>query len=179
MVGSLLPEQTKRIAIRLHCPAGVAGTAILLGVSAGGVAPEGGVAIEAPAAEVELRLARGAENNAQPRDKARCLAVVQAWQSEALRRVVRMNREGEGRAAKHFLERELRWMEPYARGIPDAEALLGELIMVQRHVAEEWDERTRKEVYTSAHKLMRSESDLRSAPRMSLLRRFGSPPKAP
>ena len=179
MVGSLMPDQTKRVVFRLHCPSGAPGTATLLGVSAGGASPDGGDAIDARPVEVELRLARGSENNAQPRDAARGLAVVQAWQAEALRRAVRMNREGDRRAAKHFLERELRWMEPYARGIPGTETLLAELILVQRRVSEEWDERTRKEVYAASYKSSRSERDLRAAPRATLTERFRSPPKSP
>jgi Ca-activated chloride channel family protein len=179
MVGSLMPDQTKRVVFRLHCPSGAPGTAILLGISAGGAAPDGGDAIDARPVEAELRLTRGSENNAQPRDAARSLAVVQAWQADALRRAVRMNREGDRRAAKHFLERELRWMEPYARGIPGTETLLAELILVQRRVSEEWDERTRKEVYALSYKLSRSEMDLRVAPRASLSERFRSPPKSP
>jgi Ca-activated chloride channel family protein len=179
MVGSLMPDQTKRVVFRLHCLSGAPGTAILLGISAGGAAPDGGDAIDARPVEAELRLTRGSENNAQPRDAARSLAVVQAWQADALRRAVRMNREGDRRAAKHFLERELRWMEPYARGIPGTETLLAELILVQRRVSEEWDERTRKEVYALSYKLSRSEMDLRTAPRASLSERFRSPPKSP
>ena len=179
MVGSLMPDQTKRVVFRLHCPSGAPGTAILLGVSAGGAAPDGGHAIDARPVEAELHLARGSENNAQLRDAARSLAVVQAWQADALRRAVRMNREGDRRAAKHFLERELRWMEPYARGIPGTETLLAELILVQRRVSEEWDERTRKEVYALSYKLSRSEMDLRAAPRASLSERFRAPPKSP
>ena len=179
MVGSLMPDQTKRVVFRLHCPSGAPGTAILLGVSAGGAAPDGGDAIDARPVEAELRLVRGSENNAQQRDAARSLAVVQAWQADALRRAVRMNREGDRRAAKHFLERELRWMEPYARGIPGTETLLAELILVQRRVNEEWDERTRKEVYALSYKMSRSEMDLRAAPRASLSERFRAPPKSP
>jgi Ca-activated chloride channel homolog len=177
LVGSLLPEQTKRVVFRLHCPAGAPGSAILLGVSAGGALPDGGAAVEASPMEAELRLARGSENKAQPRDLGRSLAVVQAWQAEALRRAVRMNREGNRRAARHFLDRELRRMEPFARGVPGAEALVAELILVQRRVTEEWDERTRKEVYAASYKLSRSEHDLRSAPRASITERFRPTPK--
>ena len=172
LVGNLQPEQTKRVVLRLHCPSGAPGTAMLLGVSAGGTTPSDAGSIEANPVEVELRLARSAENNAQPRDAARCLAVVQAWQADALRRAVRMNREGDRRAAKHFLGRELRRMESYARGIPGTEILVAELILVQRRVSEEWDERTRKEVFTSSHKLSRSERDLRSDAPTSLSERF-------
>ena len=177
MVGSLMPDQTKRVVFRLHCPSGAPGTAILLGVSAGGAAPDGGDAIDARPVEAELHLARGSENNAQLRDAARSLAVVQAWQADALRRAVRMNREGDRRAAKHFLERELRWMEPYARGIPGTETLLAELILVQRRVSEEWDERTRKDVYALSYKLSRSELDMRAEPRASISALFRPPPK--
>ena len=116
MVGSLLPDQTKRVIFRLHCPSGEPGTSILLGVSAGGTLPDSANSVEANPVEVELRLARGTENNAQPRHIGRSVAVVRAWQADAVRNAMRMNREGDRRAAKHFLERELRWMEPYARG---------------------------------------------------------------
>ena len=48
------------------------------------------------------------ENNAQPRDLARCLAVANAWQAEVVRNAVIMNRDGDRRAARHYIERELR-----------------------------------------------------------------------
>ncbi len=173
VVGSLMPRQTKRIVVRLHCPAGAPSTAVLFGVSAGSAT------VEARAVEVELTLARGTENNAQPIDAGRCLAVVQAWQADALRQAVRMNRNGDRRAARHFLERELRWMEPYARGVPGTDTLIAELILVQRRVSEEWDERTRKEVFAASYKLSRNETDLRAAPQMSLNERFDPSGKRP
>ena len=144
LAGALLADRPKRVVFRLHCPAGEPGTALLLGVSATGALPDGAGAVEARPAEVELRLARGRENTAQPRDLGRSLAAIQAWQAEALRRAVRMNREGDHRAVRHFLERELRWMERYARGVPGAAPLLAELVLVLRRAGEEWDERTRR-----------------------------------
>lgn len=90
-----------------------------------------------------------------------------------------MNRDGDRQAAKHFLERELRHLERYARGVPGTEALTAELNPVQRRVAEQWDERTRKEVYTTSHKRSRSEADLRSAPGASIAERFRSPTQSP
>jgi Ca-activated chloride channel homolog len=179
LVGSLLPDQVKRVVFRLHCPSGDPGAPILFGVSASGAVPESDMTTQAPAVEVEMRLARGADNNAQPRDLERSLAVVRAWQSEALRRAVGMNRDGDRRAAKHFLNRELRYMEPYARGVPGAETLVAELILVQRRVSEEWDERTRKEVFAASYKSNRSESDLRAARQISLSERFGRPSDQP
>ena len=42
LVGTLLPDRPKRVVFRLHGPTGAPGTALLLGVSAGGALPEGG-----------------------------------------------------------------------------------------------------------------------------------------
>jgi Ca-activated chloride channel family protein len=166
MVGKLLPGQTKRVVVRLHCPAGAPGTVLLLGISAGGALPAGGEAVEARAVEVELRLARGRDNNAQPRDRDRTLAVVQAWTADVLRSAVRMNREGDRRAAMHFLERQLRWLERYARGVPGAETLVAEVVLVERRIGEEWDERTRKEVDAACMTRGRRGRPPRSAPRL-------------
>jgi Ca-activated chloride channel family protein len=172
LVGTLLPEQTKRVVMRLHCPSGAPGTAMLLGVSAGGTAPDTAATIEAQPAEVEVQLARSGDNKLQPRDLDRSLAVVRAWQAEVLRKAVRMNREGEHRAAGHYLKREIGWMERYARGVPGTEPLLAELVLVQRRAGEVWDERTRKGVFAMASMAARSEVDLRDAAPPSIAMRF-------
>ena len=176
LVGSLLPGRPKRVVFRLHSPTGAPGTALLLGVSAGGALPEGGGLVEARPLEVELRLAGGRENTAQPRDADRSLAAVQAWQAEVLRRAVRMNRDGDRRAARHYLERELRWMQRYARGLAGAEPLLAELVLVLRRVGEDWDERTRKEVFAASYQRVHGEVDLRAAAPPSISERFGGQP---
>jgi Ca-activated chloride channel family protein len=172
LVGTLLPNQTKRIVLRLHCPAGAPGMAMLLGVSAGGVAADAATGVEAPSTEVELQLARSGENKMQPRDLDRSLAVVLAWQAEVMRKAVRMNREGDHRAASHYLKRELARMERYARGVPKTETLLADLVLVQRRVGEVWDERTRKGVFAASLMAVRSETDLREAAPPSIAERF-------
>ena len=77
---------------------------------------------------------------------------------------------------ERFLERELRWLERYARGVPGAEPLLAELVLVLRRVGEEWDERTRKAVYAASAQRSRNEADLREAPQASIAERFGGRP---
>jgi hypothetical protein len=178
-VGSLLPGQTRRVIVRLHCPAGAPGAALTLGVSADGVLPGGGMAIEAAPVDVALRFAYDTENKAQPRDDARALAVVNAWQAEIVRNAVIMNRDGDARAARHYIERELRYLERYARDVPGAEPMLRGLVLVQRSVHEDWDERTRKELWTRSIKTSRSEVDRRSGPRASLEEMFRRPPRGP
>jgi hypothetical protein len=87
-----------------------------------------------------------------------------------------MNREGDRRAAMHVLERQLRWLERCARNVPGTETLVAQVVLVQRRIGEEWDERTRKEVDAACMKRARDEEDLRAAPRASIAERFSRPP---
>jgi hypothetical protein len=89
-----------------------------------------------------------------------------------LRRVVAMNRAGDRRGGKHFLEREIRWIERYARGLPGAEPLLAELVLLLRRAEEEFDPRLRKELYMEASFRTYSKREHRSEPRMSLADRL-------
>ncbi len=176
LVGMLLPESPKRIVLRLHCPADVSGTTIALGASANGALPDGSGEIEATPAEVQIRLVSGRENNAQPRDIERSVAAFTAWQAAAMRRAVDLNREGDRREAKHFLERELRWLEPYARDLPGTEAPLAELVLLLRRADEELDPRLSKTIYVSSMNAMRSQRDFRSAAQPSLSERLRKEP---
>lgn len=172
LVGMMLPDVPVRVVFRLHCPAGAAGTTMVVGASARGTAPGGDATVEAGPVEAVLVLARGAENSAQPRDIPRSVAALTAWQADVLRRTVAMNREGDRRGGKHFLEREIRWIERYARGLPDAEPLLAELVLLLRRAEEEFDPRLRKELYLEASGRTFSKAEHRSAPRMRLADRL-------
>ena len=177
LVGTMLPETSKRVVLRLHCPEGKAGTVITLSAAAQGTLPDGAEQVEADEADVELRLADQRENTPQRRDIARSVAAFTAWQADAMRRTIDLNRNGDRRGAKNFLARELKWMEPYARDLPGSEPLLAELVLLLRRADEEMDPRTRKNVVAESTMRMRSEMDLRSAPRRSMaevLRNRGS-----
>ena len=174
MVGALLPDSPKRIVVRLHCPAGAPGMSILLGASAGAAQPGGGALVEVAPIEATLLLAQGQENNAQVADDERRMTVFTAWHAEAMRRAIGFNREGDRRGAKHFLERELRWLERYARGLAGAEPLLAELVLLLRRVDEEMEPRLLKALHVRASNRARQEVDLRSvaqAPLADLLRK--------
>ena len=98
--------------------------------------------------------------------------MVNAWQSEVLRTAVALNRDGDYRAARSFVERQLRFLERYARGVPGAEPMLRDLAIVQQSVHEAWSERDRKEVFFSASKVQRAEMDWSSRDKASIARRF-------
>lgn len=177
VIGKLLPGQTKRVVVRLHCPPGAPGHVLPVSISAFGALPVAGEIVRSRAAEVAISFGRGIENNAQMRHPGRALAVVQAWAADVLRSAVGMNRTGDVRAAQHYLERQLQWLEPYARGLPGAEALIAELILVQRNIDRSWDERTRKEMFSMSRKQARFEEDHRAMPRLSIHERFSLPPE--
>ncbi len=170
-VGGLQPEQTRRIVVRLHCPAGDVGQSFELGIAAAGQRPDGGRVAATPVTAT-LSLAEGTRNNAQPRDLPRTLAVVNAWQSEVLRTAVTLKRDGGFRAARSYVERELLHLERYARGVPGAEPMLRELAIVQANIHEEWSARDSKEVYLQSMKSQRAEADQSSRSKPSLAQRF-------
>jgi Ca-activated chloride channel family protein len=172
LVGMLLPNRLRRVVLRLHCPAGAPGDVLLLGAAADGMLPDGSGQVEARPAEIEMHLARGSDNNAQPRDLDRSQAVVQAWHAAILRKAAGLNRAGDGRGGRHFLEREMQLIERYARGVPKVETMLAELVLLLRRVDQDWGERTRKEVFSASVQRGRYENDLREEVRAPLLERL-------
>jgi hypothetical protein len=172
LVGTLLPDITPRIVFRLYCPAGRPGTAIVLGAAARGSLPDGDALVEAGPVEATLALARSGENNSQEREVAASVAALTAWQADVMRQAVAMNRDGDRRGAKHFLERELRRIERFARGLPGAEPLLAELVLLLRRADEELDPRLRKELYMASASRAFSKPEHRAAPRRSLAERL-------
>ncbi len=169
MVGTLLTANPKRVVVRLHCPAGAVGMRIPLSATAHGMLPDGTGSVDAATAEAELRLAVSAENTPQRRDIDRSVAALAAWQADAIRRTVSFNRAGDRRGAKHYLRRELKWIENYARDLPDTAPLLAELVLLLRRADEEMAPRFAKALYMESTQRMRSEEDLRSSPQASLM----------
>ena len=168
MLGTLLPQSPKCVVLRLHCPAGKAGAHIQFSATARGMLPEGTGSVDADPCELELRLADARDNSPQRRDTDRSVAAFTAWQSDAMRRTVSLNREGDRRGAKHYLSRELRWMEPYARDLPGAEPLLAEMVLLLRRADEEMDPRMQKALFVGSTQRVRSEQDLRYGKQMSI-----------
>ena len=169
MVGTLLAQNPKRVVVRLHCPAGTIGMRIPLSATAHGMLPEGTGSVNAAAADAELCLAAAPENTPQPRDVDRSVAAFTAWQADAMRRTVTFNLVGDRRGAKHYLRRELKWMETYARDLPGVAPLLAELVLLLRRADEEMAPRFAKALYMGSTQRMRSEDDLRSAPQLSVM----------
>ena len=128
-------------------------------------------ALEARLREVVFTLVEGARNNRQPLDEKASMAVATAWHADIVRTSAQMNRAGERRQARRYLERELRHFERYCGGVPEALPLLKEVAALKQNSDRSWDERTRKEMEFAAYAAQSNRSDYR-APRKSWLNRL-------
>lgn len=162
--GTLLAGRARQFVFRGTLPAGRIDHTLLLGVSARGTSPAGD-ALEASSAEVSFTFTEGSRNSRQPRGPEATTAVLRAWHADIVRTAARMNREGDRRTVKAYVERELRHFERYAEGLPDARDLLREIVLLKQNADRTWDERTRKEMELHSYVSASASADYRSAPR--------------
>ena len=160
--GGLLARRPRTSVFPVTLPAAAVDTTLLFGLSARGVAMRG-APLEARPVEATITLVEGARNNKQARDETASMAVATAWHAEVVRRAAALNRKGERRQARRYVEKELSFIERYCAGVPQALPLLRELIVLKQNVEREWDERTRKEMELSACIAQGSRADYRPA----------------
>src|SRR5579863_1318318 len=161
-LGALTAGRARACVFRVTLPASRVDETLLFGVSARATAPGGG-ALAAGPYEVAFTFVEGARNNRQPRDEAASMAVAVAWHAEIVRTAARLNRRGERRQARGFVERELQYFERYCVGLPEALPMLREIVVLRQNVDREWDERTRKEMEFSSYARSSNSADYRPA----------------
>ena len=160
--GALVAARPRTCVFRVTLPAGELEEGLLFGVTARGTGLDAG-GLDAGPAEIAFTLVEGARNNRQPRDEAAAMAVAIAWHSEILRAAARMNRSGERRQARSYVEREFQYFERYCAGLLAALPLLREIAVLKQNVDREWDERTRKEMEVAAYTNQTNRADYRGA----------------
>ncbi len=168
LVGSLQLDAPKRVVIRVHCPAGEPGRRIEFTANLTAQLPDGSGEIAAAPISCHLEFAASRANNAQRRNPEISLSALSAWTSETMRRAIQLNREHDRRRARHYLSKELRYLELYARGLSGSEPFMIELALLSEQIEEEMEERTRKDVYMASMKRERGEWDSRLKPRGSV-----------
>jgi Ca-activated chloride channel family protein len=166
LAGTLLAGRPRHVVFRIALPSGRADESLLFGVTARGTSPTG-AALEATPTEVALKFAVGAINSPQPRDEATSLIVAQTWHADIVRTAASMNRSGDRRHARHYVERQLRYFERYCDGLPNARELAREITLLRRNIDRSWDERTRKEMELGSYLAEANRVDHRCAARAS------------
>lgn len=174
LLGAALPNARKPIVLKLRLPEGEEGQQLLFGLTARARRSGTDEIVEAGLVEVAVTLVRGADNDAQDRDVRASVVIARLWHAAVTRTVSRLNRTGERREARHYLEREFRYFERYCRGIPELERLVVDMAQMLRYVDREWDERTRKEAELSSYKMLSASRDSRSRSRGNWSDRLGS-----
>ena len=165
MMGSLVGGRTATAVVRLKLPPGQEGDAMKFLVSARGYAPGTKDILETTRDEVKIRLSPGHENSGQVRNLHVTTTVARVWQSIITKTGAAMNRNGERRQARSYLERELKWFEQYCHEIPELTVLVKEVSLILQQIDRVWSERTRKEMEFSSYALRNSKLDLRAMPR--------------
>jgi len=160
--GALLAERPRTFVFRVTLPTGKIEETLLFGLTARG-SDVAGSKLEARACEVAFTFVEGARNTRQSRDELASMAVARAWHAEIVRAAARMNRAGDRRQVRHFVERELQFFERYCSGLPEALGLLKEIAILKQNVDQDWDERTRKEMELSSYLVQGNRADYRPA----------------
>jgi hypothetical protein len=76
-----------------------------------------------------------------------------------------MNRGGERRHARRYVERELHFFARYRERLPGARELVKEIAVLKQNVDRNWDERTRKEMELGSYLAQSNRADYRGAKR--------------
>ena len=158
-IGSIIGSRTRTIIFRIELPAGAIDEQIALKLLLRGTDLSGHVT--ETGAEVVFTLATGNNNNRQTRDQTVAMKVAQAWQATVVREAAEMNRRGERRQVKHYIEQELRHLGRYVEGLPETELLIQELSLILQKAEHTWDERTRKEMQYNSFRYQKNASDYR------------------
>jgi len=161
LVGSMLGGATRRIVIKLTFPAGELASTPAIGLSARWTIPGDDEPHACDVAVPPLRFDSGNACLAQPRDVDVAKKVVEQWVAHVYYRAMVLNQDGDGQAAKRFVEQETTDLHRYCSGVPELEEALGGLDGFGASVAFQYTAHTSKEMMLRAYKMGRGESNHR------------------
>lgn len=167
LVGSMIGGAVRRLVLKLRLPAGTAGDTLAVNVAASWNTPGEPEQHRCDADAVELRFDSAKSCVTQRRNRDLAKVVAEQWQAHIYHRAMMLNQDGEERAAAELVERELKYLEKYCRGIAELEAELGSLRTFADTVAWQYSAVTSKEVMLKAYKMSRGEADRRGRADMS------------
>lgn len=161
LVGSLIGGSTRRLVIKLTCPAGDPGDTLAVRATARWQNPGGSTTLAADIAVPELRFASGKACQEQPRDVATVRLVAERWQAHVYHRAMVLNQDGQGQAASDYVRREFQYLMRYCDGIVELREAMQSLEMFGESVRNRYSASSSKEMMLRAYKMHRGESDHR------------------
>ena len=160
-VGSLIGGSTRRLVIKLTCPAGDPGDTLAVRAIARWQTPGGGAPLAADIAVPELRFASDKACQEQPRNVATVRLVAERWQAHVYHRAMVLNQDGQGQAASDYVRRQFQYLMRYCDGIVELREAMRSLEMFGESVRNRYSASSSKEMMLRAYKMHRGESDHR------------------
>jgi Ca-activated chloride channel family protein len=165
-LGGMFAGETRTAVFQVRFPATEAGARLPFTARLTVQLPGGDDPLQSDALLFRMDMVNGTENTAQSRHERRTVLAAGIWQASILRRITEMNRSGDLAEAQQWFQRELKWFRNYVDGVPGGEPLLEELLRVERHILQPWEEGRRKEMEMMSYKRSMSRGDRRAdAPR--------------
>lgn len=161
LIGSLIGGSTRRLVIKLTCPAGNAGDTLAVRATARWKTPGGGEILTGNIAVPELRFASGKACQEQARDASIVRLVAERWQAHIYHRAMVLNQDGQGQAASDYVRREFPYLRRYCDGIVELRDAIVSLGMFAESVQRRYSPSSSKEMMLRAYKMQRCESDHR------------------
>jgi len=161
VVGSMIGGVTRRLVFKLTLPAGEEGSTLAVGVAARWTSPGEAEPRGLAATPVKLRFASSDECGRQPRDEELAKRVVEQWQAYIFHHAMVLNQDGQEQKAAAFVEREVKYLRRYCKGLEDMEEVVETVQSYGATVHHAFSPATSKEVMLRAYKMGRHEADRR------------------
>ena len=161
LVGAMITGATRRLVIKLHLPAGQAGSELAVGVTARWQPPAESETFVSDAITLPLLFGSADACTAQPRDHATAKVVAEQWQAHVYHRAMMLNQDGQERAAADYVRQELAYLRPYSEGIPEMQEALVGLDRFGESVLYRYSALSSKELMLKSYKMSRGEMDQR------------------
>lgn len=165
LAGSLVGGAVRRLAVKLTFPGGTAGDKLPIGVTARWQVPGEAARGSLDVGPASVRFGSPMACTKQRRRRELMIVVGQLWTAHVLHRAMLLNQDRMYDQAVEFVERELRFFEAYARGIPELEPSVAELHDLRPSVQYHYSALSSKEVFLQSYKSSRGEVDHRSRKR--------------
>lgn len=161
-LGSLSEGALRRVVFRIRTPEGQEGDILTFQIKIKWRRPGSNKAEETSQISLVLTLARGRYNSIQPRNMLLSQYVAEVWQSQIIKEVVQLNRQGRYDKAADYILRKMKFFQRYCQDLPEGTRLIGELERTAQRITRPMQERSRKEIHLAHYKQSRNEMDHRT-----------------
>jgi hypothetical protein len=157
----MITGATRRLVIKLHLPAGRAGSELAVGVTARWQPPAESETLVSDAIVLPLLFGSAGACVSQSRDHVTAKVVAEQWQAHVYHRAMMLNQDGQERAAADYVRKELAYLRRYCEGIPEMQDALTGLDRFGESVLHHYSAVSSKELMLKSYKMSRGEMDQR------------------